>query len=283
VYDSVDIEKTIGTMYPLHHIAEDLLMKKWPDQVTEVNGFKVIQDFGRIGTRREGIALCKACNKEFETNLYYLHQLKSCGCLPDIIQAPLPKEINGFKIIKDLGRKNGKSRKAIVICKVCKKEHEAYAYYLKSLKHCGCLFPPRIECKYKRSHRRLFQIYRGMKARCYKENDKCYSLYGGKGIRVCNEWLSNADSFCEWALSNGYADDLSIDRINNEKDYYPENCRWSDTKTQARNRKGIKLTMEIARAIREDFKSMTRKELSEKYSIAPRNINRVLAGTRWAE
>lgn len=283
VCDRVDMHTNrCGIIHPLHKV-EDIVMRKWPDQITEINGFRVIKDCGRIGFRRDGIVLCKICLKEFETNLYGVHQLKSCGCLPDNIQSPLPDEINGFKIIKDLGRKNGKSRKAIIVCKVCKKEHEAYAYYLKSLKHCGCLRGKEIECLYRRSHPRLLQTYKGMRARCYKENDKCFSLYGGKGIKVCDEWLNSADSFCEWAIKNGYADNLSIDRIDNSKNYCPENCRWSDTKTQGRNRKGVKLTMEIARKIREDSKNMTREELANKYSVAKGTINHVIAKTRWAE
>ena len=157
---------------------------------------------------------------------------------------PLPEEINGFKIIKDLGRIGGKTRKAIVVCKICSRNYEAQVYYLKNRKHCGCLRPIEMQCSYRRSHPRLVTIYKGMRARCYYEKDICYKSYGGKGITICNEWLENADDFCKWSLKNGYASGLSIDRKDNSKNYCPENCQWSDTKVQARNRFGVKLSME---------------------------------------
>ena len=65
-----------------------------------------------------------------------------------------------------------------------------------------------------------------MKTRCYDVNDKNYMTYGGKGIRICQEWLDNPELFEEWSLENGYEDNLTIDRIDSTKDYCPDNCRW---------------------------------------------------------
>lgn len=73
---------------------------------------------------------------------------------------------------------------------------------------------------------RIGSIFRGMKRRCYDELDADYKTYGGKGIKIYDEWLSNPKSFEEWALNNGYADNLTIDRIDEYKDYCPSNCRW---------------------------------------------------------
>lgn len=193
----------------------------------------------------------------------------------------LPEMINGFKIIKDLGRVNGKTRKAIAECKVCQRHYEVQAYYLKDRKHCGCLRPKEMECTYRKSHPRLVTIYKCMRARCYYEKDINYKIYGARGIKVCDEWINKPDSFCYWALENGYRDNLSIDRINNELNYSPENCQWSDTKKQARNRKGIKLNMQIANNIREDSLTMTRKEISDKYSIKLAEIGRIIRNERW--
>lgn len=65
-----------------------------------------------------------------------------------------------------------------------------------------------------------------MKQRCYNKNRRQYKWYGAKGIRVCDEWLNSYANFEEWALSHGYVEGLSIDRIDSEKDYMPDNCRW---------------------------------------------------------
>jgi hypothetical protein len=74
-----------------------------------------------------------------------------------------------------------------------------------------------------------------MKARCYNPNVKAYPNYGGRGIIVCNEWLHDAKSFCDWATDNGYEDTKSIDRINVNGNYCPENCRWVTWNEQCRN------------------------------------------------
>ena len=76
-----------------------------------------------------------------------------------------------------------------------------------------------------KSSLRVYKIWQGMKRRCYNQHDKHYYLYGGNGIKVCDEWL-DPDVFIQWALSNGYSDDLEIDRLDPAKDYCPDNCRW---------------------------------------------------------
>ena len=83
---------------------------------------------------------------------------------------------------------------------------------------------------------RIYRIYDAMHQRCYNEKNGAYKHYGGRGIVICDEWKNNFESFFQWSLKNGYSDDLSIDRIDNDGNYEPSNCRWADMTLQGLNR-----------------------------------------------
>lgn len=154
-----------------------------------------------------------------------------------------------LKVVEDLGSEPRRGAKWLCKCE-CGIEISTYSGPLISghVQSCGCRARElsaeamrRIHTTHGRSNTRIYKIWSNMKSRCYKDDNNRYARYGGRGIQVCDEWRNDFEKFYEWSIANGYADNLSIDRIDNDGNYCPENCRWADYKTQSNNRKSNRL------------------------------------------
>lgn len=176
-------------------------------------------------------AICPICNKEFKADKYALMRPNRLSCSRECknqFYLDNLKEYAGFKILK-VGLLIKGKRAVLVECKVCKNPFETKIQHLLRTTSCGCTI---YTVGY---NPRLIRIRRNMLSRCYTKSHISYCRYGARGISVCTEWIEPTNHFFEWALANGYKDDLTLDRINNDGNYEPSNCRWATRKDQMMN------------------------------------------------
>lgn len=128
-----------------------------------------------------------------------------------------------------------------------------------------------------------YNVWYSMKDRCSNPNNRYYHCYGGKGVKICNEW-QDFEVFYEWSINNGYTTGLTIDRIDNDGDYCPKNCRWVTIKVNNRNRGYVKLNEEKVSVIKRNLMNgLSYKRLAKEYGVDPATIRNVAIGRYWSD
>lgn len=208
---------------------------------------------------------------------------KSCGCLrKEIVTNMVRNNLLGMRFGKltVVSFDGADNYRTMWHCKCdCGNEVTVYGKYLTNgdTKSCGCLVSEVLKernTKHGLSHQsRLYTIWKGMRERCNNKNSSEYANYGGRGIIVCPEW-DDYEKFFQWAMDNGFDESLprrecSIDRINNDGNYSPDNCRWVSASQQARNTRRNRL-------LTYDGETKSAVEWGEAFGINPRYIiNRI--------
>lgn len=151
-----------------------------------------------------------------------------------------------YVVLKRAGTDN--NRNALWLCRCdCGSERIVRGKDLRSgvIMSCGCYHRELVRDMFTThgsSRSRLYHVWDGMIGRCYRKNSDNYDWYGGRGITVCDEWRNNFQAFQDWAIANGYDEDATrgqctIDRIDNDKGYSPDNCRWITHEAQQQNKR----------------------------------------------
>lgn len=165
---------------------------------------------------------------------------KSCGCLKHN-NKPI-KNLIGLKFNRLTVIEYVSYSKYLCLCD-CGNTIIVSSADLKSghTKSCGCYKKESSQNNHLKKHglskERVYRIWKGMKSRCYNAQNIEFNIYGGRGIKICDEWKNNFVNFYNWSMSNGYLDNLTIDRIDVNGNYEPNNCRWISLNAQQRNRR----------------------------------------------
>lgn len=171
----------------------------------------------------------------------------------------------------------------------CGKTIHQLSYPLRQgeVKSCGCL---NTEMRLERitthglSKLPIYKVWKSMKKRCYAESDKRYHRYGGRGIIVCDEWLKSPESFIRWAISNGYKEGLTIDRIDNDDNYLPNNCRFVTIAKNNRNSSNTHLTETNIKEIRSLHSSgMMQIDIAPLFGISQQSVSKIVNNKTWRD
>lgn len=190
--------------------------------------------------------LCRCeCGKEkyIRGDILRCGNTKSCGCLSSETAKShlLNQRFGSLTVIKEIGRSKHGDVMWLCLCD-CGNTTEVKSVNLihGATKSCGCKTNEMISDKNKKHglvNDKLYSVWSGMKSRCYNPNNREYNNYGGRGITICDEWKNDFTKFYNWAINNGFDKNLTIDRININQNYCPDNCRWITNKEQQRNKR----------------------------------------------
>jgi len=175
---------------------------------------------------------------------------------------------------------------ALFLCPYCNKIIKKQLSNGRRNKSCGCM-----QSKFKIKHGdgkinkrlKLYIVWKNMKQRCYNKKNPYYKYYGERKIVICDEWKNDYPKFKKWALNNGYRDNLTIERINNDSNYEPSNCRFIILEEQARNKRNNKLNLFkifLIRKLYYDYK-IKRKNITWLFDVSSSHICRIINNKIW--
>lgn len=171
---------------------------------------------------RNGFGLQRASARLSHTGITLFHQCATMKILKDLSELKTIR-VNPF---------------GFFLCEKCGKTVKRSLRDGLAAKSCGCL-GSKGSGHHSYHHgfngHRLYAVWRGIKARCLNPSNSCYHRYGGRGIKICSEWM-DAGVFCNWALANGWRQGLDLDRIDNNGNYEPQNCRFVTHSVNCKNR-----------------------------------------------
>lgn len=241
------------------------------DLTGESFGSLVVISPVKISGKLKWMCRCGFCGNLKSFNAGALPFLKSCGCQK--IDNICGQRFGKLTVIEDSDKRN-KEGAVIWNCLCdCGNKTSVVGTSLRNgqTSSCGCYFRESLSERFtthKLTDHPLYGVYHGMKQRCYNLNCRSYRNYGARGITVCEEWLLESEGFINffnWSLSNGYSDGLTIDRMDNNKGYSPENCQWTGYAEQNLNRRNNRRELV--------FGEITNvKEISKKFGVNPKEI-----------